>query len=68
MESISFFVTRLERREKPDIPVHAESFARKQVVPFYNFGMSRSGIEPTTSRSRGEGSTTMLPGMVHVSM
>ena len=54
-DGINLFFERGLRGEKPDMSLYAERQARKHLLPFYNvFGMTRSGIEPTTSRSRGE--------------
>ena len=55
MESISF-LTRFERREKPDLSLNMLSAKQGSILyHFYKvFGMMRSRIEPTTSCLRGE--------------
>jgi len=51
---------RFYKRKKPDLSLYAERQAMIYLVPFYEvFGMPWSGIEPTTSRLRGERSITM---------
>ena len=55
MKSISLFWTSFERRESQTYPHKLNATQGNIWYHFYNvFGMTWSGIEPTTSRLRGE--------------
>ena len=63
MESISFFERCLRGGERNQTYPYMLSFKQRSIYyHFYNvFGMTRSGIEPTTSPSQDESSTTKQP-------